>query len=221
MLIFFKLFNNKTINLILLTLIISSCATQTVTNTKRSAREELILSTSVDDALYDCGMILDDKAKVFLDVSNLKLDDALEQSYLIGAIRSFIGSTGAIIVEKKEDSQIIFELYSGALATDYRTNLIGIPPMPVPVPFSAALLQTPKIALFEKDHQTASCKLLYNLVDTKSGEQIIFKDSVIGGSYYHSWSIMGFGWSNTDVFDDRRLSKHQLSTKFKKMIKDV
>ncbi|MCP4179342.1 MAG: hypothetical protein GY756_16410 [bacterium] len=203
------------IPIIAISLLSSACSTPNITNSKRSSKEELVLSTAIDNALGSCGMKAIQKKKIFIDTANLKTDDPLEQAYLIGATRAFLGSSGALLVDKKDDSEMIFELYSGVLATNYRVYLLGVPSFPVPVPFSAALVQTPELALFKKFHQTGTCKLLFNLVNKDDGSQIIFKNAILGNGYIHEYTILGISWMDSNIFENEDISK------FTKSVKDI
>ncbi|MDP6635636.1 MAG: hypothetical protein QGG42_12100 [Phycisphaerae bacterium] len=129
------------------------CTTRTLSNTPRTAIEQLLLTRAVDMAMVKFDMPeLADK-KVFIDFANLK---CYEAEYVTVAIRTRIARTGAELVESAEGADMTIEVASGALAMEYKRSEVGMPPLPVPN--SPAPL--PAMPLYRSIEQTAIIKLL-------------------------------------------------------------
>ena len=133
--------------------IAAGCSTRRVSTTSRTAIEQLLLSTAVDKALakFDMPMLKD--SKVFVDFTNLKGTDV---EYLQVALRARAAQQGAILVTKAEDAKYVMEVASGGLAMEDKSNLVGVPSLPIP----QAPIPVPEMSLFKTVEQTAILKLL-------------------------------------------------------------
>lgn len=70
--------------------------------------------------------------KIYFDYKYLKTQE--DVNYLQGKLEMFMSKHQCLIVDKKEDSDIIIQVLCGVLGTDYNTVFIGTPALPVPVP---------------------------------------------------------------------------------------
>ena len=138
---------------ILFLFILSGCATRTVSNTPRTAIEQLLLSTAVDTAIDKISLPeLADK-KVYPDFSNLHSYDS---EYVKSAFRAYIASGGAIILEKPEEADYIVNISCGALGNEYKDTLLGIPALPVP----GSPMTLPELALWKHVERDGIAKFL-------------------------------------------------------------
>lgn len=148
--------NGKTNGIVALlgfSLCVCGCSSRVLTNTPRSAIEQLLLSRAVDKALEKLTLPeLKDK-RVFIDFSNLK---AYDQEYIKVATRARMAQLGATLVAKAEEAELVAEVASGAVGLEYKSAVIGLPALPVPnspVPF-------PEAPLHRTTEQTGIVKLL-------------------------------------------------------------
>jgi len=195
----------------ILSIILSSCSNFRVTHTKRTGIEEKLLSTSINRALNVPLLSSIDKKKVFLETSNFSTYDTTDKmitGYAIGYVKAYLGESGAIIVNDKINADIIIEMYAGALGTDYRDFLIGIPELGVPIPFSGTL-ETPKLSIIEKLTQTAVCRLMFVIKDNKTDEIIATKTNMEGTSYFNRWTIFFIPYQSTDINDKPTLEEEK------------
>ncbi|KPK84625.1 MAG: hypothetical protein AMJ81_05125 [Phycisphaerae bacterium SM23_33] len=135
------------------TLCSAGCSSRLVTNTPRSAIEQLLLSRAVDKALdrFELPELAD--RKVFVDFANLK---AYDQEYIKVATRARFAELGATLVEQADQADLVAEVASGALGIEYKNGVVGLPAIPVPnspVPF-------PEAPLYRTTEQTGIIKLL-------------------------------------------------------------
>ncbi len=148
--------NGKTNGIVALlgfSLCVGGCSSRALTNTPRSAIEQLLLSRAVDKALEKLTLPeLKDK-RVFIDFSNLK---AYDQEYIKVATRARMARLGATLVAKAEEAELVAEVASGAVGLEYKSGVVGLPALPVPnspVPF-------PEAPLYRTTEQTGIVKLL-------------------------------------------------------------
>jgi len=131
----------------------AGCGTRTFTNTERTAIEQLLLSGAVDNALEKLDIPQVAGKKTYIDFTNLNIYDI---EYVKAAVRARFAEMGAQLVENAEQADYVVEISSGALGTEYKSSILGIPSIPIPsspTPF-------PELALARGIEQTGIAKLL-------------------------------------------------------------
>lgn len=177
-------------------LLLGGCVQTRITEPKRAAVEQLLLSTATDRALVNADFSLYQGKKVFVDATYL---DSYDKEYVIGSLRDALSSDGALLVETKEASEAIVELRSGALSADGSDSLIGLPKFPVPVPF-AGTMETPEIALFKAQRQYGTAKLAILGYWTKSRMHAQSTGPLVGTSYMKYYTVLGYiKYTSTDI----------------------
>jgi len=124
-----------------------------VSNTPRTAIEQLLLSSAVDHALAKLDLPEAAGKKVFVDFTYLQAVDA---EYIKVAARARFAQIGATLVDKSEKADLIAEVASGALGTEYKTSMLGMPALPVP----NSPVATPEMLAYRTSEQTAIFKLM-------------------------------------------------------------
>jgi len=131
----------------------AGCGTRTFTNTQRAAIEQLLLSGAVDNALEKLDIPQLAGKKTYIDFTNLKSYDI---EYVKAAVRARFAEIGAQLVGKSEEADCIAEIASGAVGTEYKSFLVGIPSIPLP----GSPTPLPELALARSIEQTGIVKLL-------------------------------------------------------------
>src|SRR6516162_497644 len=108
---------------------VTGCHSLKVSEPKRTATEQLLLSTAADRGLQGVDLAPLRGKKVFLEEQYFR---SYDQAYILGAIRELISRNGAFLVRKIDDAEIIVEARCGGLGIDTRTTLFGIPEIPIP-----------------------------------------------------------------------------------------
>jgi len=137
----------------ILLILLPGCTTRTFTNTQRTAIEQLLLSGAVDVAVEKFHIPQVAGKKTYLDFTNLKTYDL---EYVKAAVRARFAQLAAILVESPDQADYIAEITSGALGTEFKISLLGIPSLPVP----GSAVPLPELALARGVEQTAIVKLL-------------------------------------------------------------
>lgn len=137
----------------ILLIFLAGCTTRTFTNTPRAAIEQLLLSGAVDRTVDKFHIPQVAGKKTYLDFTNLKSYDV---EYVKAAVRARFAQIGAVLVENREQADYVAEVTSGALGTEYKSTLLGIPAIPVP----GSPTPLPELALARGVEQTAISKLL-------------------------------------------------------------
>ena len=141
---------------ILVLLLLAGCSSRTVSNTPRTAIEQLLLSTAIDNALSKVQIAELKGKKAVVDFSNLQSYDA---EYLKSAVRARIAENGSVIVEKREEADYLVEVSCGGLGNEYKDTIFGIPALPVP----GSPMTLPELALWKTVEQDGISKLLITI----------------------------------------------------------
>jgi hypothetical protein len=129
-----------------------------MTNTPRSAVEQLLLTGAVDKALEKIDLDEVRGRKLFLDFSNLQAYDA---PYVKTALRARFCRLGSTLVEKADEADLVAEVASGASGTEFKSSVLGMPALPVP----NSPVPLPEAALYKHKERTGILKLLVFIHD--------------------------------------------------------
>jgi hypothetical protein len=180
----------------ILCFLLTGCHSLNVSEPKRTATEQLLLSTAADRGLEGVNLAPLRGKKVFLEEEYFK---SYDQEYILGAIRELISKNGAFLVRKIDEAEIIVEARSGGLGIDTRTSLFGIPALPIPIPF-VGTLATPEIALYKAELHDSTGKFVLLAYDNKTGGYIHSTGSLAGKAYFNYYKVLGFfNWRSTDI----------------------
>lgn len=148
------------LSLALVVTLMIGCTTARQSNTARTAREQLLISNAVDQALAKIDFAAFQGSKVFLDDKYLECSD---KGYVVGSIRHRLMINGATIAAKMEEADVAMELRSGGVGTDNADSYVGIPSIVLP-----GMLTLPEVKLITRGQQTALAKIGLVAYDTKT-----------------------------------------------------
>src|SRR5262249_35851034 len=148
--------------------LLTGCHTVNVSKPKRTATEQLLLSTAADRGLQGVELAPLRGKKVFLEEQYFR---SYDQEYILGAIRELISTNDAFLVRKIDDADIVVEARSGGLGIDTRTNLFGIPALPIPIPM-VGTIATPEVALWSSILHDSTGKFALLAYDNRTGGYI-------------------------------------------------
>lgn len=176
--------------------LMAGCGTEEETNPARSATEQLLLSSAADQAMSEVNLHLFSGHKVYLDFIDF---DSYDAKYAEGEVRDAVSRAGALLTAEKTNADIIIEARAGAYSIDTNSFYIGIPAIPIPIPGTAEMPQTPRIAFYSRDSQDAYAKIDLLAYANKTGAPIFSSGPLDGKSYNTYKSFLLFSWWRTDV----------------------
>jgi len=141
-------------------MVLSGCTTARQTNTARTAREQLLISNAVDQALSKVDFTAFYGQRVHVEEKFL---DCTDKGYVLGSIRHRLMMNGATIATKPEEADVVMELRSGAVGTDDANSFLGIPEIVLP-----GMLTLPEVKLVTRTRQSALAKIGLVAYDAKS-----------------------------------------------------
>ena len=132
---------------------LAGCTTRVVSNTPRTAIEQLLLSGAVDAALAKFTLPDVGGKKIFVDLANLKSYDA---EYVKVAVRARFAKLGGVLVPTADAADYVAEVACGGLGTELKEGTLGIPAIPLPGSPTAL----PELSIYKSVEQTGIMKLL-------------------------------------------------------------
>lgn len=165
----------------------AGCTTMKTTDTARTAKEQLLVSNAIDQALDKIDFGAFAGQAVFLQDQYV---DCVDKNYLLGSIRHRAFSAGARVVDKQEDADIVLEARVGSVGTDNAEMFIGLPKLSVPGPVPISL---PEVRLLTRASQTGTAKIGLVAYDAKSMEPLGAGGVSLAVSDDNNWFVFGLG----------------------------
>ena len=179
--------------------LLTACTTEKRSAPSRTATEQLMISAAADRAAQNLSVDIPAGTKVFVDPTYFEGTDS---KYAIGAIRDRLLRRGALLVEKREQADMVMELRAGALSIDENSLVVGIPQMDVPVPLAGSFA-IPEIALFKRDRRQGIAKFSATGYDAETGELITSSASDFGFSQETEYdALFVISWSSSDIMPE-------------------
>ncbi len=174
-----------------LTVLLSGCAAQrTLTQTPRSATEQLLLSAAAERSATQIAGPDVHGARVYLEVSGLTKDAEFAREI----VASELQTRGAVIVMEATKATHTVRIVVQALGTDQTEAFVGVPAM-------SGLIPIPEITLFKRNRQTARSRLRFTVIDALTGQTIGQVQEVEGKTVFTRLTILAFTFEWSDVVD--------------------
>jgi hypothetical protein len=194
--------------------LLTGCTQTGLTTPKRSATEELLISTAADRAIEQADFSIVKDKKIFVDPTYCEVpagpsggDSATleDKQYLIGTVRDFVSKNGGLLVAKAEDSDLIIEPRSGALSIDASSSTLGIPgSTTAPIPLAGAV-QLPEMALFKSEKQFSIAKIAILAYERESRKHVASSGPLVGRANIKYYKFLGYiGYTKTTVPERKR-----------------
>jgi hypothetical protein len=148
------------------------CGTTRFTDTTRTATEQLLISSAVDETVSQLDFHLLAGKKVFFDPQYL--DGTTDKGYIISSLRQHLLAHGCLLTEKKEDATYIVEARCGGAGTDRHELLFGVPQMQVPAiaPWQPVATSIPELPFAKKTDQKGVAKIAVYAYNRNTGKAL-------------------------------------------------
>jgi hypothetical protein len=177
------------------------CTTPWVTNTKRSAIEQYLIATTIENSIgkVDFGRYFEKKA--FFDYDYF--DPQVDKSYAQGILEMQVAKSGIVVTRKPEQADIIIQVLCGVLGTDYNKFLLGTPSLPIPLPNTGISFAIPEIPIVSRHTRNAYGRFAINIFDAKTRLPIESISGLNASATYNSWIVLliPFSTHNMDMED--------------------
>ena len=184
------------------------CTTARSTAPQRTASEQLLISAAADRAAAQLSLGIPKGTKVFIEARFLQ---GYDEGYAVAAIRTQMLKNGLLLMDERKDAEAVVQVSSGALSTDQKSLLVGIPQLTVPYIPVGNSVTVPEIALFKQAEEKGVAKFVTTGYDAKTGELLATTDARYGFSHNTNHTILlFFSWSSGDVVPPG-VDQHSLS----------
>lgn len=164
------------------------CGEQLVTDTPRTATEQLLVAASIDQAVAQLDFSPVENRKVYVDTSHV---ERIDETFLDAAVRARAWYEGALVMAAPEEADYILEVRSGAVGVDRSDYIFGIPASNVPTPFGNAPL--PEVAAYKSIKQAGVTRISLVAYRRDDRRFLYASGPAFGFSNEHAWWLFGGG----------------------------
>jgi hypothetical protein len=155
---------------LLVSTVAAGCGTTRMTDTQRTATEQLLVSHAVDQAVSNIDFRILAGKPVFFDPQYL--DGVVDRGYVVSSLRQQLLAAGCLLQEDRTKATYVVEVRSGGIGTNRHALLIGVPQMNVPTLVPGQPSQIPEIPLAKKTDQEGIAKIAVFAYNRKTGEPV-------------------------------------------------
>jgi len=184
----------------------AGCGTRRVTDTPRTATEQLLVAAAVERAVSQLDFEFLEGRKVFLDDS---LVDRVDRSFVVAEVRAAGWRAGLMFVDQRQDAQYVMELQAGAVGTDRNEYVLGIPASQVPT--LAGAVGMPEVPVYKSITQTGACRIGFVAYCREDGRFFYASGPAYGFSDHKSSWLLGAGPGVKDNIAPARTSENTAS----------
>ena len=185
-----------------------ACTTARSSQPLRTAGEQLLISAAADRAAAQLSLNIPKGTKVFIDDHYFH---GYDDGYAVAAIRTQMLKGGLDVVDDKKQADAIIQVAAGALSTDQKSLLIGVPQLTVPYYPAGNSVTVPEIALFKQAEEKGVAKFVATGYDAKTGKLIATTDPCYGFAHNTNHTVLlFFSWATGDVIPPG-VDQHSLS----------
>lgn len=187
----------------------TGCGTTRLTDTQRTATEQLLVSNAIDQAVGEFDFSPLSGKSVFFDPQYL--DGTVDRGYLVSSIRNQLLASGCLLQEDRSKATYVVEVRSGGIGTDRHAILVGVPQMNVPAFVPGQPSQIPEIPFAKKTDQEAVAKVVVFAYNRSSG-QIIWQSGVAQAksTSKDTWLFGAGPFQRGTIHDGTRFAGEQL-----------
>lgn len=176
---------------------LAACTTERSSVPQRTATEQLLISTAADRAASELSLAIPKNTKVYIDRQYFQ---GYDEGYALNAIRTQFLRQGLALVDDRKEAEAVVTVASGALSTDEKALLIGIPALQVPFLPIGTSVSVPEIALFKTAQDKGMAKFVATGYDAKTGKLIATTDPQYGISHQTNHTVLlFFSWQTGDL----------------------
>ncbi len=145
------------------------CGTTRLSDSARTATEQLLISTAVDRAINQIDLEPMTGKSIFFDTQYLA--GTTDEKYVTSSLIQHLLSYGCILKEKREDADYVLVARSGAVGTNRHDVMVGVPSVNLPsiTAITGVPSSIPEIPFAKTTEQTGVAKLALFAYNRQSG----------------------------------------------------
>ena len=150
--------------------LVIGCGTTRMTDTQRTATEQLLISDAIDKAVSQIDLRPLTGKPVYFDPQYL--DGAVDRGYLVSCLRQHLLASGCVLLEDRAKAAYVVEARSGGVGTDRHSLLVGVPQMTVPSFLPGQPTNIPEVPLARKTDQNGVAKVAVFAYNRQTGQPV-------------------------------------------------
>ena len=184
---------------------IAGCGTTRMSDSKRTATEQLLVSQAIDRAVMKIDVRPLAGRKVFLETAFM--DDVEDGKYLESALRHQLMASGCLLAKDRDAADVVVEARAGAVGTDRSSVLLGIPATSVTLKGNET--STPELVLAKRSEQRGVAKLSVYAYERESGQPVWQSGEEHVASHARDRWLFGAGpWQDGEIHDEPAFAGH-------------
>ena len=194
------------------------CGTTRMSDSKRTATEQLLVSQAIDRAVMRIDVRPLAGRKVFLETAFM--DDVEDGKYLESALRHQLMATGCLLAKDRDAADVVVEARAGAVGTDRSSVLLGIPATSVTLKGNET--STPELVLAKRSEQRGVAKLSVYAYERESGQPVWQSGEEHVASHARDRWLFGAGpWQDGEIHDEPAFAGRAIHKRNEKVVSDA
>jgi len=154
--------------LALVAVVLTGCGTTRMSDSKRTATEQLLVSEAIERAVMRIDVRPLAGQRVFLDTAFL--DDVADGKYLTSALRHQLLASGCMLAPDRDSAAVVVEARAGTIGTDRSSVIVGLPATSMTL--NGHDTSTPELALAKRSEQRGVAKLSVYAYERETGRPV-------------------------------------------------
>jgi hypothetical protein len=167
------------------------CGTTRVTNSQRTATEQLLVSNAIDQSVSQLDFRVLANKPVFFDAHYLGA--SVDQGYVVSSLRQHLLACGCILAEDRSQATYVVEARTGGIGTDLHELLFGVPQLNLPSVLPGQPSLIPEIPFAKKTDQKGVAKILVFAYNRRTGRPVWQSGVVQSDSTLKDTWVLGAG----------------------------
>ena len=178
-------------------LIAFGCSAPRISDTGRTAVEQFLISTVIENGISYADFKDYAGKKIFIEYDYLA--PQVDKAYVQGFFEMHLAQQGLIVCRDPKAADLIVQIICGVLATDTNSIMIGTPVLPIPLPDTSISVAIPEIPLFKKLTRSGYGRFAFNILkaEDRTPEKAI--NGIEASSTYTNWTILLIPFKSHDM----------------------
>ncbi len=174
----------------LMMLTLCGCIEPRITNTSRSAVEQLLLATVIERGVNRMDFSGFAGKSALMDYRYLAPQS--DKEYIQAVLETHLAASGVAVIESAENADLLVRPYCGTLATTSTSFNIGTPSLPIPLPYTDLTFAIPELSLVKRISRSAYSRLSVVVFDRSSMKLLYSQRGINDRSIYNNWTFFFF-----------------------------
>ncbi len=179
------------------TLFMLGCSSPRTSDTGRTAVEQFLISTVVENGIGYADFTPYKGKKIFIEYDYLA--PQVDKPYVQGTFEMHLAQQGLQVCRDAKAADYIVQILCGVLATDANSIMIGTPTLPIPIPDTSISVAIPEIPLFKKLTRSGYGRFAFNILNAKDRTPVKVIKGIEASTSYTNWTILLIPFKSHDM----------------------